>query len=94
MRKSIHAQCFDRERDENGNLTGALCRRSDEHDREGNRLDRRMHYDPDREHFWGLDLDGSLRATQQKILDHLNATVDVPGRLQELLREAGHDPGV
>jgi len=51
--------CLNAERDENGNLTGAICQKSRGHASEGKNPDprRRAHFDPDRERVWGLDVE-------------------------------------
>lgn len=56
--KDVHARCLKAERDEKGELTGAVCRKSRGHDDKETVTDprRRAHFDPDRERIWGPDL--------------------------------------
>lgn len=55
--RDIHRQCFDIERDENGQPTGSVCKKSKGHDDKTRNTDprRRAHFDPDHGRvIWGL----------------------------------------
>jgi hypothetical protein len=54
--KDIHRKCLNLERDEGGNLTGNVCKKSYGHVKATDPR-RRAHFDPDRERVWGLDVE-------------------------------------
>lgn len=62
--RDIHKLCLNAERDEDGDLTGAVCRKSWAHTDKTKNPDprRRAHFDPDRERIWGPDVEAMIRS--------------------------------
>lgn len=90
--KSIHARCFTPERDADGTLTGAICQKSYGHVRSAD-IRRRSHFDPNRNALWLCEkdaekLDEIIGNADEDLLAQINKIIDIPARLEELLREA------
>lgn len=87
--RSVHAKCAEPERDENGDLTGAVCVKSHGHVNDRDRR-RQMHFDLDRERSWFDDaqLDRILRGANDDLLAEIEQRTDVNERLRDLYHRA------